>query len=73
MIWSWSASRSRDRRPLARRSTRRSAFVTTARPKRACAFTIVTHLVAARDVKLRPDAATTQLSLDLPAGQARHA
>lgn len=28
------------------------------------------NLVAARDIKLRPDAATTQLSLDLPAGQA---
>ncbi len=28
------------------------------------------NLVAARDVKLRPDAATTQVSLDLPAGQA---
>ncbi|MBM0104029.1 VWA domain-containing protein [Steroidobacter sp. S1-65] len=28
------------------------------------------NLVAARDVKLRPDAPTTQLSLDLPAGQA---
>ncbi len=28
------------------------------------------NLVAARDVKLRPDATTTQLSLDLPAGQA---
>lgn len=27
-------------------------------------------LVAARDVKLRPEASTTQLSLDLPAGQA---
>lgn len=27
-------------------------------------------LVAARDVKLRPDASSTQLSLDLPAGQA---
>jgi uncharacterized membrane protein len=28
------------------------------------------NLVAARDIKLRPDAATTQLTLDLPAGQA---